>query len=83
MRKCKVDEDNAIDGNTDNVEKYFADMSENLYLYTSLGEKAEVLELGKKLEDRMNSLSKRIKDAMKKLNAGQTDPSFCFLTVWG
>ena len=43
MRKCKVDEDNAIGGNTDNVENYFADMSENLYLYTSLGDKAEVL----------------------------------------
>ena len=41
LRKCKVDEDNAIDGNTDNVENYFADMSANLYLYTSVDEKAE------------------------------------------
>ena len=58
-------------------------MSENLYLYTSVDEKAEVHELGKKHEVRMNSLSKIIKDAMKKLNAAQTDPNFCFLTGWG
>ena len=41
LRKFKVDKDNAIEGNTDNVENYFADMSENLYLYTSVDEKAE------------------------------------------
>ena len=85
LRKCNTDVVNSIDGEAENVENHFANIYENLY--TSVDDRADVLEISKKLEHQINILSLNdvarvtpevIKDAIKKLNAGKSDPSFCF-----
>ena len=76
---------NAIDGHTENVEDHFADIYEDLY--TSVDDKAELLLISQKLDNEITNLSiadvdkvtpSVIMEAIKKLNAGKSDPSFCF-----
>ena len=85
LRKCKNDVANTIDGKSENVENHFGDIYENLY--TSVDDKAELLLIRQKLDNDITNLSVNdvsrvtptvIEEAIKKLNAGKSDPSFGF-----
>ena len=82
LRKCKNDVANTIDGKTENVENHFADIYDDLF--TSVDDKAELLLVSQKLDKDINNndvsrvTPNVIVEAIKKLNAGKTDPSFCF-----
>ena len=85
LRRCKPSEVTNVDGFTNNVEDHFADIYEDLY--TSVDDKAEVLDLKEKLEENINNMSKMevervtadvVKEAINKLNNGKTDPNYIF-----